>query len=78
MTLSPRELSAKDLPSRSWINERLTYTHGYGAVVSPVNRVTREGLPEFWVKDIPRQPPPTSGSPVRSSTSASSPLSMSS
>jgi uncharacterized membrane protein (UPF0182 family) len=53
VTLSPRELSAKDLPSRIWINERLTYTHGYAAVVSPVNRVTREGLPEFWVKDIP-------------------------
>ena len=53
VTLSPRELSSKDLPSRIWINERLTYTHGYGAVVSPVNRVTREGLPEFWVKDIP-------------------------
>jgi uncharacterized protein len=53
VTLSPRELSAPDLPSRIWINERLTYTHGYGAVVSPVNRVTREGLPEFWVKDIP-------------------------
>jgi uncharacterized membrane protein (UPF0182 family) len=53
VTLSPRELSAKDLPSRIWINERLTYTHGYGAVVGPVNRVTREGLPEFWIKDIP-------------------------
>jgi uncharacterized protein len=53
VTVSARELSAKDLPSRIWINERLTYTHGYGAVVSPVNRVTREGLPEFWVKDIP-------------------------
>ena len=53
VTLSPRELSSKDLPSRIWINERLTYTHGYGAVVGPVNRVTREGLPEFWVKDIP-------------------------
>ena len=53
VTLSPRELSAKELPSRIWINERLTYTHGYGAVVSPVNRVTREGLPEFWIKDIP-------------------------
>jgi hypothetical protein len=53
VTLSARELSAKDLPSRIWINERLTYTHGYGAVVSPVNRVTGEGLPEFWVKDIP-------------------------
>jgi len=48
-----RELSSKDLPSRIWINERLTYTHGYGAVVGPVNRVTREGLPEFWIKDIP-------------------------
>jgi uncharacterized membrane protein (UPF0182 family) len=53
VTLSPRELSAQALPSRIWINERLTYTHGYGAVVSPVNRVTREGLPEFWIKDIP-------------------------
>jgi hypothetical protein len=53
VTLSPRELSSQDLPSRIWINERLTYTHGYGAVVSPVNRVTREGLPEFWIKDIP-------------------------
>jgi uncharacterized protein len=53
VTLSPRELSSKDLPSRIWVNERLTYTHGYGAVVGPVNRVTREGLPEFWVKDIP-------------------------
>jgi hypothetical protein len=53
VTLSPRELSSRDLPSRIWINERLTYTHGYGAVVGPVNRVTREGLPEFWIKDIP-------------------------
>jgi uncharacterized membrane protein (UPF0182 family) len=61
VTLSARELSSKDLPSRIWINERLTYTHGYGAVVSPVNRVTREGLPEFWVKDIP----PVSSSDLR-------------
>jgi len=53
VTLSPRELSYKDLPSRIWINERLTFTHGYGAVVGPVNRVTTEGLPEFLVKDIP-------------------------
>jgi len=44
--LSVRELSHAHLPSRIWINEHLVYTHGYGAVVSPVNRVTREGLPE--------------------------------
>ena len=51
--LSVRELSYRNLPSRIWINERLTYTHGYGVVLGPVNRVTSEGLPDFWVKDIP-------------------------
>jgi hypothetical protein len=51
--LSPRELSYAHLQSRIWINEHLTFTHGYGVVVGPVNRVTPEGLPEFLVKDIP-------------------------
>jgi len=53
LMLSPRELSYAHLPSRIWINEHLTYTHGYGAVVGPVNRISPEGLPEFFVKDIP-------------------------
>jgi uncharacterized membrane protein (UPF0182 family) len=51
--LSARELSYRDLPSRGWINEHLTYTHGYGLVAGPVNRISAEGLPEFFVKDIP-------------------------
>ncbi len=52
--LSARELSYQHLQaSRSWINEHLTFTHGFGAVVGPVNRVTPEGLPDFLVKDIP-------------------------
>ncbi len=51
--LSPRELSYAALPSRSWINEHIIYTHGYGAVLGPVNRVSQEGLPEFFIKDIP-------------------------
>jgi len=51
--LSPRELSYQALPSRTWVNEHLTYTHGYGAVLGPVNRVSAEGLPEFFIKDIP-------------------------
>ena len=55
LMLSPRELSYQHLQSRIWINEHLTYTHGYGVVVGPVNRVTAEGLPEFLVKDIPPQ-----------------------
>jgi uncharacterized membrane protein (UPF0182 family) len=53
LMLSPRELSYPHLQSRIWINEHLTFTHGYGVVVGPVNRITAEGLPEFLVKDIP-------------------------
>ncbi|HAM54259.1 MAG TPA: UPF0182 family protein, partial [Candidatus Rokubacteria bacterium] len=61
--LSPRELSYGNLPGQgqSWINERLTFTHGYGLVVGPVNRISPEGLPEFFVKDIP---PKASGFPT--------------
>lgn len=51
--LSARELSHEQLPSRIWINEHLVYTHGYGVVYSPVNQISKEGLPEFFVKDIP-------------------------
>ncbi len=54
--LSPRELSYAALPSRTWVNEHLTYTHGYGVVMSPVNRISKEGLPEFFIKDIPPVP----------------------
>lgn len=51
--LSARELSYDDLPSKSWINEKLVFTHGSGVAVSHVSRITPEGLPEFIVKDIP-------------------------
>ncbi|OLC00147.1 MAG: hypothetical protein AUH30_03300 [Candidatus Rokubacteria bacterium 13_1_40CM_68_15] len=55
LMLSARELSYQNLQTRagSWINEHLTFTHGYGVIVGPVNRITPEGLPELWVKDIP-------------------------
>ena len=51
--LSPRELSATSLPNRNWINERLTFTHGFGLTVGPVAKATSEGLPVLFVKDIP-------------------------
>ncbi len=51
--LSPRELSSDSLPNRNWINERLTFTHGYGIAAGPVNQVTAEGLPVLFVKDLP-------------------------
>lgn len=51
--LSARELSAESLPNRNWINERLTFTHGYGLTLGPVTQVTPEGMPVLYVKDIP-------------------------
>ena len=59
--LSAREMSYQHLPSRSWINEHLIFTHGYGVVLGPVNRITPEGLPEFLIKDIP----PVSTTPIK-------------
>lgn len=53
--LSPRELDKDKIPeqARTWVNEVLTYTHGYGVVVNPVNKISGEGLPELLIKDIP-------------------------
>ncbi|MCG8554281.1 MAG: UPF0182 family protein [Proteobacteria bacterium] len=51
--LSPRELSTQSLPNRTWINERFTFTHGYGLTLGPVNEATNEGLPVLMIKDIP-------------------------
>ena len=51
--LSARELNPASLPSRTWINEHLTFTHGYGLTLGPVNEVTPEGLPVLFVRDLP-------------------------
>ena len=51
--LSARELNSASLPSRTWINEHLTFTHGYGLTLGPVNEVTQEGLPVLFIKDLP-------------------------
>ncbi len=51
--LAPRELNSQSLPTRSFINQHLTFTHGMGLTLGPVNEVTAEGLPVLFVKDLP-------------------------
>ncbi|MCC7034992.1 MAG: UPF0182 family protein [Acidobacteria bacterium] len=51
--LSARELNPTALPNRTWINERLVFTHGHGLTLGPVNQVTSEGLPVLFVQDLP-------------------------
>lgn len=55
VTLSARELVVDRLPpqANTWVNRHLIYTHGYGLALSPVNEVSREGLPNLFVKDVP-------------------------
>jgi uncharacterized membrane protein (UPF0182 family) len=51
--LSARELNTASLPTRNFINDRLTFTHGMGITMAPVNQVTSEGLPVLFIKDLP-------------------------
>ncbi|MCL4214124.1 MAG: UPF0182 family protein [Gemmatimonadales bacterium] len=51
--LSARELDASALPTRTFVNEHLTFTHGMGLTMGPSNQVTAEGLPVLWVQDLP-------------------------
>lgn len=53
--LSARELdqSLLNTQAKTWINEYLKYTHGYGITLSLVNQVTSQGQPELLIKDIP-------------------------
>ncbi len=53
--LSARELRPSLLPpnAQTWVNRHLLFTHGNGAVMSPVTRKSTEGLPLFYLRDIP-------------------------
>lgn len=54
--VSAREIDVNQLSaeaSQSWINPRFIYTHGFGAVVSEVNRITPDGLPVLLIENAP-------------------------
>jgi uncharacterized membrane protein (UPF0182 family) len=53
--LSARELRSSLLPpnAQTWVNRHVLFTHGNGAVMSPVTRKNIEGLPLFYLRDIP-------------------------
>ncbi|MBF7097320.1 UPF0182 family membrane protein [Alkalibacter mobilis] len=53
--ISAREMNNDQLEenAKTWINQHLKYTHGFGIAVSPVNKVNEVGQPDLAVKDIP-------------------------
>ncbi|HEX2141132.1 MAG TPA: UPF0182 family protein, partial [Candidatus Limnocylindria bacterium] len=63
--LSGRELNIDKLAAdaRTWTNERLVYTHGFGITAVPVDAVTRQGQPDYLVSGINREPSLPVGQP---------------
>ena len=63
--LSARELKSSLLPpnAQTWVNRHVLFTHGNGVVMSPVTRKSAEGLPVFYLRDIP--PVATGGPEIR-------------
>jgi uncharacterized membrane protein (UPF0182 family) len=55
VTLAARELDPSLLSAnaQTWVNLHLLFTHGNGVVMSPVTQKSAEGLPIFYLKDIP-------------------------
>ncbi len=63
--LSARELKSSLLPpnAQTWVNTHVLFTHGNGVVMSPVTRKSADGLPLFYLRDIP--PISTGGPDIR-------------
>ncbi|MEM9816127.1 MAG: UPF0182 family protein, partial [Cyanobacteria bacterium P01_D01_bin.6] len=70
--ISARELNFERVPdvAKTWVNEHLVYTHGYGFTMSPVNTADEDGLPTFFIRDIDHTP---SDETVRRSIPVSAP-----
>ncbi len=53
--VSAREMNTGELSAQAqtWVNTHLVYTHGYGVVMNPVDEVSEQGLPQFYLQDIP-------------------------
>ncbi|WHH59419.1 UPF0182 family protein [Petroclostridium sp. X23] len=53
--LGARELYKENLDdaAKTYINKKFKFTHGFGTVMNPINRITEQGQPEFIIKNIP-------------------------
>jgi len=65
MMLAGREIEIERLAdaARTWTNERLVFTHGYGLTAVPSNAITPEGQPDYLISGINRQPDLPVGEP---------------
>ncbi|MCX7746506.1 MAG: UPF0182 family protein [Clostridia bacterium] len=50
--MTAREIDTHRLPTKTYINTMFKYTHGYGLVMNPINRVTAKGQIDFVINDL--------------------------
>lgn len=50
--VAARELDQNRLPEKSYVNTIYNYTHGYGVVINPINRLTPEGQVDFILSGL--------------------------
>ncbi len=53
--VSSRGLNTDGVPSRTWVNEHLAYTHGQGAVVASANSTGKDNAPDLLLSGLPPQ-----------------------
>jgi len=65
LMVSGREVTQSGITGtgKTWQNQHLVYTHGFGAVAAQVNSITADGAPVLTLEDIPPQGEPTTDQP---------------
>jgi uncharacterized protein len=65
LMVSGREVTQSGISeqARTWQNEHLVYTHGYGTVAAQVNSITVDGGPLLTLEDIPPEGQPVTDQP---------------
>lgn len=65
LMVSGREVTQNGITGsgKTWQNEHLVYTHGFGAVAAQVNSISADGAPVLSLEDIPPQGEPPTDQP---------------
>ncbi len=50
--ISAREINSQNLQNQNFINKTFKYTHGYGVVINPINKLTSQGTVEFLLSGL--------------------------
>jgi uncharacterized protein len=50
--IAAREINKNNLPNNSFISRMFSYTHGYGVVANPINKLTPQGQVDFLLSGL--------------------------